>query len=63
MVRLLHAGVESENGGGNLTHELKLGDKTECNNEYGEGSEYEKQDQDELNLNKRMKMMIIQNFR
>ena len=24
VVRLLHAGVESENGGGNLTHELKL---------------------------------------
>ena len=30
----MHARVESQNGAGNLTHELNLEDNTECNNEY-----------------------------
>ena len=33
---VLHARVESQNGAGNLTHELNFEDKPECNNEYGE---------------------------
>ena len=33
---VLHARVESQNGAGNLTHELNLEDNAVCNNEYGE---------------------------
>ena len=33
---VLHARVESQNGAGNLTHELNFEDKPEYNNEYGD---------------------------
>ena len=36
---VLHARVESQNGAGNLTHELNFEDKPECNNEYGDECE------------------------